>query len=341
MTLQATSRQPGQFPGAPALRDIVDERGQAWLAFRKTLTPRYWIAWTQVALIYGMLAAGVLAAVAVQMRWGLLPSLLAAPIIAIWIGYWLHPLMLFGHEAAHFHLARDRSTNDLLANLFVMSLLGLDVKLYRRIHWQHHLHLGDTDDTEISYHDKPSFAFLVQAFTGVYPVRKLLEYYGTLRRGTATGAGDGESFDAAQKRRWFLAMARSALLHLLVMGGLAAFGWYGAAAAWGIGLVVFFPAFNMLRQILEHRSLDAEEGTDFTEVEHGAVNRMFPSGPLSSSFGGAGFNKHLLHHWDPGVSYTCFPKMEDFLARTNVAGRVDEARTTYWRALRVLMTGRR
>ena len=102
--------------------------------------------------------------------------------------------------------------------------------------------------------------------------------------------------------------------------------------------MVFFPAFNVVRQILEHRALDAEEHADFTEIDYGAVNRMFPSGPFSSTFGGAGFNRHLLHHWDPGISYTCFSEMESFLARTNVASTVDGARSTYYSALQALMT---
>jgi fatty acid desaturase len=336
MTKLETVREPPSFPGGPALRNIVSDDGEPWLTHRKTLQPRYWVAWAQIALSYAMLIAGVAAASWVGMRWGMTVGLLTAPLFAIWIGYWLHPLMLFGHEAAHFHLASKRATNDLLTNLFVMSPLGLDVKLYRRIHWQHHLHLGNPNDTEISYHDKPSFKFLVQAFTGVYPVKKLIEYYAAL--GRANASSTESDTDGEQKARWFFAMARTAVMHLAILGGLAAFGHFGAALAWAMGLVVFFPAFNMLRQILEHRAVDADANADFTEVEHGAVNRMFPRGPVSSTFGGAGFNKHLLHHWDPGISYTCFPEMESFLARTNVGPTVDAARTTYFEALRALMT---
>lgn len=336
MTQQETVREPPSFPGGPALRSIVSDNGEQWLAFRKTLQPRYWVAWSQIALSYVMLIAGVVAAAWVGTRWGITASLAAAPLFAVWIGYWLHPLMLFGHEAAHFHLASKRSTNDFLTNLFVMSPLGLDVKLYRKIHWQHHLHLGDPNDTEISYHDKPSFKFLIQAFTGVYPVKKLIEYYAAL--GRANASSTGSDTDGEQKKRWFFAIARTAFIHMTILGGLAAFGHLGAALAWVMGLVVFFPAFNMVRQILEHRAVGADAHTDFTRVEHGAVNRMFPSGPVSSTFGGAGFNRHLLHHWDPGISCTCFPEMESFLARTNVASTVDAARTTYYEALRALMT---
>lgn len=336
MTKRDSEHVPPSFPGGPALRSIVSDTGERWLEVRKTLRPRYWLAWLQIGLSYIMLITGVLLACWVRVRWGVPVSLLAAPVFAVWVGYWLHPLMLFGHEAAHFHLAPGRSTNDRLANLFVMSPLGLDIKLYRKIHWQHHLHLGDPHDTEISYHDKPSLAFLIQAFTGIYPVRKLIEYYGAL--GRADGPSSQAGTSSEQKKRWFLAIGRTALLHASILGGLVAVGQFGAALAWVMGLVVFFPAFNMLRQILEHRSVHADEHADFKQVHHGAINRMFPSGPFSSTFGGAGFNKHLLHHWDPGVSYTRFADMEAYMARTSVAHTVSQARTTYFQALRALMT---
>ena len=33
-------------------------------------------------------------------------------------------------------------------------------------------------------------------------------------------------------------------------------------------------------------------------------------GPLASTLGGAGFNRHLLHHWEPKISYTRFRELE-------------------------------
>jgi hypothetical protein len=45
--------------------------------------------------------------------------------------------------------------------------------------------------------------------------------------------------------------------------------------------------------------------------------------------GGVGFNRHLLHHWDAGVSYTRLGELEDWLSTTNVAGILSERQTTY------------
>jgi hypothetical protein len=50
--------------------------------------------------------------------------------------------------------------------------------------------------------------------------------------------------------------------------------------------------------------------------------------------GAAGFNRHLLHHWDPAVSYTQFDAMEKFMMQTQYRAMIEARRTTYWKALR-------
>jgi hypothetical protein len=114
-------------------------------------------------------------------------------------------------------------------------------------------------------------------------------------------------------------------------------GWYAAGLSWVLSFISAYPTFNALRQILEHRSVTAARGADFTRVSHGAVNRMFGRGWLARTFGSAGFNRHLLHHWDPALSYTRFDEMESFFARTELAAAIDASRTTYLRTLRALL----
>ncbi len=93
----------------------------------------------------------------------------------------------------------------------------------------------------------------------------------------------------------------------------------------------------MLRQLLEHRSIDAVEGKDYLQEHHGPVNRMFGTHFWSRKFGSAGFNRHLLHHWDPSISYTCFDEMEKYLLKTEMAEEVESARTSYLATLRELV----
>jgi hypothetical protein len=72
-------------------------------------------------------------------------------------------------------------------------------------------------------------------------------------------------------------------------------------------------------------------------VPHGPVNRLFGNGALSRTFGNAGYNRHLLHHWDPAVSYTRFDEMESFLMSTELAKVINGARATYVGTLLTLM----
>src|SRR5262249_26731753 len=97
-----------------------------------------------------------------------------------------------------------------------------------------------------------------------------------------------------------------------------------------------FPYLSALRQQLEHRSEGARSGTDYAKVPQGAVNRMFRATPMARAFGSAGFRRHLLHHWDPSLSYSRFDDLEAFLLRTPLAADIEVSRTSYadaWRRL--------
>jgi len=105
--------------------------------------------------------------------------------------------------------------------------------------------------------------------------------------------------------------------------------WYILAASWTIGILVVFPFFGAVRQLLEHRGEYAHKSQDYTLIPHGEVNRMFGDGPLASTLGAAGFNRHLLHHWEPAISYTCFKELEMYLMDTQVADFVQSRQTSY------------
>ena len=80
-----------------------------------------------------------------------------------------------------------------------------------------------------------------------------------------------------------------------------------------IGVGVFLPFFGALRQILEHRAPEADGGVDYARTPHGAYTRIFHGGLFAKTFGGAGFDRHLLHHWEPQVSYTRLADLETYL----------------------------
>jgi fatty acid desaturase len=126
-----------------------------------------------------------------------------------------------------------------------------------------------------------------------------------------------------------VASLRSALLHVVVLAALVISGQYPAAVSWLLAVLGIFPFFAMVRPVLEHRRLEAGCDVDFTTQLHGAVIRTFGNGMFARAFGAAGFNQHLMHHWDPTVSYTRLADMEQFMLRTPLAAEVTASYATY------------
>ena len=89
--------------------------------------------------------------------------------------------------------------------------------------------------------------------------------------------------------------------------------------AWPIGMLLVHPAVNVVRQLLGHRSFKARSAADYSKEPHGPVTRIFAVGPIGSTLGGAEFNRHLLHHWEPQISYTRFRELETFLLDSQAA----------------------
>jgi len=119
------------------------------------------------------------------------------------------------------------------------------------------------------------------------------------------------------------------VLHACVLGLAVLTRHWTFALAWLVGIGVVFPFFAAVRQVLEHRDFAARKDIDYRLVPHGPTNRMFDGGPLASLLGGAGFSRHLLHHWEPQVSYTQLAALEAYLLDTPAAPVIEAHRTTY------------
>lgn len=312
--------------GAPELRSIISADGLRWLDYRRSLTPHYNQVWRDLVCCQLLVLLGVLAPITVQRWLGTGWALTAVVPGAVWIGYWLHALCLFGHEAAHSNIAPSRTANDVLGDWLVWIFFGSTTRHYRRTHMQHHIHLGDHFDTEVSYIRCLSVPNLVEAMTGIYLVEVLLRKRAMEHdRTVPTEAGT----------LWV--SVRSALLHLLIVVLLILAGQGAAAASWVAGTLGTFPLFAMVRTVLEHRRIEAGCDIDFTIEEHGPITRSFGTSLFARTFGAAGFNQHLLHHWDPNVSYTRHADMERFMLNTPLAAQVNASHTTYARTLAAMM----
>jgi fatty acid desaturase len=303
---------------------IVNGRNEKLIDYVKTLSPRYAIVYRDIAVGYGFLFGALLAA-ALSERSGA-PKLVVLLLGAVAIGYWIAYLQLFIHEGAHWNLAADREKSDRLCNLLISWLAGLEVKKYRQIHFPHHRLLGTADDTEHTYFFPLNVIFVVKSLLGVRALEVVLSRKKFAEKTTR---------DKAEERkapRLHAELVFGLFFHLMVIVSMLWLGLWATAVAWAVGVAAFFPFFGALRQLLEHRPFEAGRDAKNSALAHGPTSRIFGDGALAGTFGGAGFNRHLLHHWEPSVSYTRLSDLERFLRDTAVKPIIEQRSTTYGRA---------
>lgn len=299
---------------------LVDSRGITYYDFVATLTPKYHVVWLQ--LLSGHLAlitvcrAIILMGIYYPQWWPLL-----IPFSAFLIGYILAYIMLFFHEAAHYNLARHRKLNDFLTNVFIGVLFGQNIKDYRPIHWGHHRLHGEPNDPEHAYFDPLNIKFLVESIFGIYPVKVLKDRKKRLRE----LAQPSELSPYESKILLILGI----ILNSSLLGWGVFQGYWYFSLSWLMGMIIVFPFFAALRPILEHRDEHARSNINYFKVPHGIVNRLFGDGPVASTLGGAGFNRHLLHHIEPKVPYTRLKEFERYLSDTQFAKEIKSHQTTY------------
>ncbi|MBD9356716.1 fatty acid desaturase [Methylomonas albis] len=305
--------------GFSEVKSIKDSRGVSLKDFLRTLDINYLEVWVSIIGAYAVLFAVCYLIVQIE-RESLLLLSVVVTISGLLIGFVVAYLSLFFHEAAHYNIASNKNLNDLLANIFIGVLVGQDVKSYRPIHMRHHLYLGTVKDTENSYFNALTPVFILKSITGIYVVEVLL---GRLKNSKVKEGNEegGAYFNVIT------------LLGLLFHTSVVLFAYriecYSLAVSWVFGVFFVFPFLGAVRQIIEHRDNNADNNVDYYTNNHGAITRNFGRGVFSRLFGGAGFNLHLLHHWLPSVSYTCFYELEDFLLNTELAGILYERDSRY------------
>lgn len=301
--------------------EITNQSGSSYATFRRSLKPVLWRVWFDIILLYG-LQIGFFVFMYQYLREFTLTNVLITLIISIFIGFFLASLNLFIHEAAHYNIHNNKKTNDILANIFIGIWFGMNVKSYRIIHWQHHEKLGTVDDTEHSYFNALNWKFILSTLFGIHLVRILLFRNKNVAAAT-TKNPDNKSLD---KIMFFSGI----LLNLSLLCVAYYLGNYFWIPAWIIGMFSIYPFFNSVRQLLEHRDEQAKAETDYSKVPHGIVSRFFNLNLFSYFFGGAGFDKHLLHHWDPQISYTRLKDVEEFLSTNQQCNEIiTKSRTNY------------
>ena len=304
---------------------LVGGNGKRFVLFVRDLKPRYWIVYRDIALGYVLLAGSFCLTVAAPTLG--IPKLVASAFGGLLIGYWVAYLQLFLHEGAHYNLAPTKDQSDRICDFTVCWLFGTPVGAYRPIHFQHHRDLGTTNDTEFTYFFPLNLLFLLRALFGIRAIEVILFWRSKVEGAAIPAAGDNGALP------WLLVAVTA---HAVIVAASIYLGAWWAALAWIIGIGMGFPFFGALRQLLEHRDGAALSTTDFRTRDHGAFTRLFGDDIFSATFGGAGFNRHLLHHWEPQVSYTNLADLEAFLESTEIKFTMDRRRATYFGTFRRL-----
>ena len=312
---------------APLRSAIVTPDGRTYRELRSDLEPRWAWVWADLGAAVAAVVFAPVVAARFERRLGG-RGVLVAPAAAVTIGAAVHRLGHFLHEGAHFNVAPGKTFNDRLTNATVGVVVLTDVRAYRPLHMKHHRKLGQDDDPERSYFEPLDGRFVFRSLNGTRVL------FGMRQRLAP------EELDGPRPSK--LVPLAGAVFHAANVVGLLRSNRRVTAAAWVIGVAGIYPLLNSTRQLLEHRDESAGWGLPSDQVARRVVTRMFTKGLLSPIIGGVGFNRHLLHHWDASVSYTCLPELERRL-RPTAAGRIMAARdSTYSGTLqRMWRAGRR
>lgn len=307
-------------------RSLKDNSGGTNVSPVASLSPNYVAVWANILGSWAIIVVAIvsLTMISEQLRISTIlnsSTLVALTVLAtLVVGLAVHSLANWFHEAAHYNIHRNKDRNDLFANLFMGILVLQDIRDYRPLHFDHHRHHGETNDPEHSYFEKIDLKFIIKGLFGISAVRTLLD------RRTYSSA------DTSVRRRLLVPIA-GVIFHCTILGGLFSFSAYSAAAAWLIGVFSLFPLISGLRQALEHRNPVLNPGQDFKKVPHGRFTRSFKSGPLSWLLGPAGFDRHLLHHWEPQLSCTRFNEFENRILQSPLRDFYVSRQSTYPAAL--------
>lgn len=288
--------------------------------FLRTLVINYFEVWVSIICAYAVLFLICYFNVQIKSESFILLSIVTM-LSGLLIGFVVAYLSLFFHEAAHYNIASNKNLNDLLANIFIGVLVGQDVKSYRPIHMRHHLYLGTVRDTENSYFNALTPVFILKSISGIYVVEVLVSRF--------KNSKIIEGRDERGKGYFNLVTFLGVLFHISIVIFAYWIGCFSLAVSWVFGVFFVFPFLGAVRQIIEHRDNTSDSNIDYKIIDHGAFTRNFGRGLFARLFGGAGFNLHLLHHWLPNVSYTCFYELEDFLLDTELAGILYERDSSY------------
>ena len=297
--------------GSPRLKNLISEDGLYYEDFKKSLKIKYKIILFDLCLIVSMIISGFFLFENLKNS----SQILYFVCHFVWNSFWFASYLNFFHESSHYNLHHNKKINDMLATFLFSLFNGQDIKNLRITHWQHHKYLGATHDTENSYSEPLSFSQIIKVLLFIFTFQKILIRNNYLK--------------TSKKKIFSKLFFISIFFHLGVTTLIIFVFGYFTAVVWVYTFLTGVPLFFKIRQTLEHRNVDHDKTKSFINIDHGPINRLFKSNFFSRFFGSAGFNKHLLHHWDPSLSYTNFREFENFLLKTKLKEQILNSKSNY------------
>jgi fatty acid desaturase len=296
---------------------LVSNSGVPYRDYRRTLTPDPRVVWREITVGYAALAITLGSMFALETFYPVAAYIAVIP-TAFLLGALLHYLGLFQHAAAHDGLAKDRRANDRLANIFLGALLASEIQAYRVQHMLHHRNHGTLKDNENAYVDALDSRYFITWLSGMRTIQKLL----------APAPMEAEAPPAGGGRFRLLSLAGHGLVFIVLILS----GYVAVALAWALAVGILFPMISDTRLILEHRREDADPRVNYRTEAHGAYTRMFRGGLSRRLLGAAGFDRHMLHHWEPAIPYERLQDLETYLHSAGLTELIEARKTTYPRA---------
>ena len=249
------------------------------------------VSWATTAIWLQLLASWTLA--------------LYGPLWLAWIPFLVNcaitqAMLLWVHEASHYHLRPGKRSNDIWCDLFFAGPVGMSVAAYRSRHMTHHAHLGTVDDGD-SYPYRQSIKgpwalswVLAKALSGGLGLWLVFNKYGP-------GARKAAAASAAVSPQWIAPLV-TVIFNLVLLAACIGTGrWYLYFLLWAYPIIAVAIVLNIIRTIAEHQP------EDYPTLNNGEI-RLTPLArtTLPNFFEKwlmyqANFNYHIEHHLFPSV----------------------------------------
>lgn len=312
-------------PTLPGLSRLTNSEGLTYSEFRKSLTTPYFRV--QLSIAMNLLSIISIVIFAMAFPTPLILVLLSLPLALI-----EHRVLNVLHEGAHYLISSKRFVNDLLTNVFSGWFVIADVDQYRITHIQHHRNLGTEDDPKQSHMDKLDFTWLISAISGLKTIQIVFQ---------RKKFRESKLNDYKTSKRHFLVAILGIVFHLAILFYLFQFN-FEVMCWWIITTYFLAPFLGVLRNVLEHRYLElvdsrvwdevlGQETSKSNKISAQVTTRMFTLNPFSQILGSMGFTRHLIHHWDPSISYANLKKVDQFLSETKIGSLLKSQRSTFFR----------